>query len=508
MKEEVLICGAGPTGLVLALRLARAGIPIRIIDASAEPGTTSRALVVHARTLEFYRQMGLSDAFLQEGLKFDSLNLWVRGRHVAHVELGAIGKGLTPFPHMIVSPQDRHERFLIEHLARAGVQVERGCELLDFEPRPDHVRVRLKRAGGREETYETPYLAGCDGSHSRVREILGSGFPGGTYSRIFFVVDVEASGPAMNDELHVALDEADLLGIFPLRGGRTGRLIGTVRADQEKDREALRWEDIGQTVVQRMKITIERVNWFSTYRVHHRVATSFRRGRVFLLGDAAHVHSPVGAQGMNTGIGDAVNLSWKLADVIRGRAGPRILDSYEPERIAFARRLVSTTDRAFTFVSSTGPLARLVRVRVVPEVLPAIFRFRATRRFLFRTVSQTAIHYRESPLSAGRVGSLHGGDRLPWVRLGPPAQGEDNFAVLDGLEWQAHVYGKPAPGAAEACRTLRLPLHRFGWEPAMGKAGLTRDALFLVRPDGHVALADAGRDPSPLQRYVESLGRI
>src|SRR5581483_4477180 len=161
-----------------------------------------------------------------------------------------------------------------------------------------------------------------------------------------------------------------------------------------------------------------------TYRVHHRVAEHFREGRVFLLGDAAHIHSPVGGQGMNTGIGDAVNLGWKLAGVLRGRAPAGILDTFEPERIAFARRLVATTDQAFTAVTSNSDLARLARLEIVPHLLPMLFSAERSRRFMFRTVSQIAINYRSSDLSEGRTGKLRGGDRLPWLKLD---ENTDNF---------------------------------------------------------------------------------
>ena len=502
---DVLICGAGPTGLVLALRLARSGVRVRIVDAAAEPGTTSRALVVHARTLEFYRQMGLAEAFLSESLPFTAANLWVRGRQVGHVRLGEIGKGLSRFPYMVVCPQDRHERFLVEHLLRAGVTVERPIELLDFEQGTDGVRVRLKRPEGNEETCEAAYLAGCDGARSKVRKVLDAGFPGGTYSRAFYVADVEATGPVMNNELHVALDDADFLGIFPLSGGRTARLIGTVAVEQEEAREALRWEDVGRTAAARMGIAVERVNWFSTYRVHHRVASRFRKDRVFLLGDAAHVHSPVGGQGMNTGIGDAVNLAWKLADVIQGHAQPALLDSYEPERMAFARRLVATTDRAFVAATGTGRLARLVRMRIVPVLLPVLVRFRAVRRLMFRTVSQTAISYRGLGSSAGKAGSVQGGDRLPWVESGEGAR-TDNFTVLDGRAWQVHVYGEPGTRVTEVCRARGVQLHVFAWHPAMHRAGLTRNALYLVRPDGYVAWVDPASSSDAAERLRVAIG--
>jgi hypothetical protein len=237
--------------------------------------------------------------------------------------------------------------------------------------------------------------------------------------------------------------------------------------------------------------------------VHHRVASKFREGRAFLLGDAAHIHSPVGGQGMNTGIGDAVNLAWKLAAVLSAGAADSLLESYEPERIAFARRLVATTDRVFAFVTDQGPIAWRVRTRLVPLVARVLFRLDAVRRFLFRTVSQIGVNYRDSPLCEGAAGSVTGGDRLPWVETGPH---QDNFAPLEALDWQVHVYGEPRPGVAEACASLGLPVHTFAWMPTMERAGFMRGAVYLVRPDGYVALADASGDREQLRRYFTSRG--
>jgi hypothetical protein len=252
-----------------------------------------------------------------------------------------------------------------------------------------------------------------------------------------------------------------------------------------------------------LPIEVGCVNWFSTYRVHHRVAEQFRRGRAFLLGDAAHIHSPVGGQGMNTGIGDAVNLAWKLAAVLGERAPESILDSYEPERIAFARRLVRTTDRAFSLVTSPTWSARFFRLEVFPRLVTLLFPLRAMRRLLFRTVSQTAVNYRGSPLSEGRAGAVHGGDRLPWV---PLAEDVDNFASLASLGWQVHVYGEPSPDIESLCRERGLPLHAFLWGQAPHASGLERDAVYLVRPDGYVGLAKPRREAAALGAYLDSRG--
>src|SRR5262249_10917074 len=196
------------------------------------------------------------------------------------------------------------------------------------------------------------------------------------------------------------------------------------------EHDKLTFDDVRARVTGHLHFTIGRVNWFSTYHVHHRVASRFKEGRAFLLGDAAHVHSPVGGQGMNTGIGDAVNLAWKLAAVLNGSAGADLLNTYELERIAFARRLVATTDRIFTLVTTQGMIAQLVRTRLVPWIAPLLFQFAGVRRFAFHTASQIGIEYRHSPLSAGAAGAVRGGDRLPWVETKP---GQDNFAPLTSL---------------------------------------------------------------------------
>lgn len=501
-SDPVLIVGAGPTGLVLALWLTRLGVRVRIIDKTSEPGTTSRAVAVQARTLEFYRQVGFADAVVDAGVKVAGVNLWTRGVRAAHVSLERMGEGLSPFSFALTCPQDIHEQLLIDRLDALGVQVERQTSLVRFEQHPAGVRAVLQRPDGSEEICDATYLAGCDGAHSTVREGIAAGFPGGTYSGLFYVADVNATGPAADGDIHVDLEEADFLAVFPLKGVGGLRLIGPITWEPERQDSEPTVDDIARRATENLELTISKVNWFSTYRVHHRVATTFRHGRAFLLGDAAHVHSPVGGQGMNTGIGDAVNLAWKLAAVLKGGAGDRLLATYEAERIGFARQLVATTDRAFAVVTQQGPVARRVRTRLVPVVAPPLFRLAAVRRFLFRTVSQIGVNYRNSPLSVGAAGEVRGGDRLPWVRLEP---GADNFSPLASLTWQVHVYGEPRRGLADVCAERRLALHSFAWRPEMRRAGLSRAALYLVRPDGYVALADPNAEPDRLREYF---GRI
>ena len=503
-KTDVLIVGAGPTGLVLALWLTRLGVRVRIVDKTAEPGTTSRAVAVQARTLELYKQIGLADAIVERGLKATAANLWVAGKNAGRAIFGEMGAGLSPFPYALIFPQDEHERLLIGRLAEAGVNVERRTELLGFEDATGCVLARLKQSDGAPEACEAAYIAGCDGAHSTVREALEIGFPGGVYAHLFYVADVEASGAAMNGEVHVGLDTTDFLAVFPLKGKGRARLIGTVREEAENQHEDLSWDDVSKRVIEWMHIDVERVNWFSTYRVHHRVADHFRKGCAFLLGDAAHIHSPVGGQGMNTGIGDAVNLAWKLAAVLHGRANASLLDSYEPERIAFARRLVATTDQAFTGVTSRGVIARRVRLNIVPLLIPRLFGLTIVRRFMFRTISQTAVNYRGSSLSEGRAGMVHGGDRLPWMKADLNGAYEDNFRPLTSLDWQVHVYGDAAPEVQTVCDGRKLPLRVFPWRKEMRRTGLRRNAVYLLRPDGYVGLVDPEGKATAITSYLDA----
>jgi 2-polyprenyl-6-methoxyphenol hydroxylase-like FAD-dependent oxidoreductase len=502
IRSDVLIIGAGPTGLVLALWLTKLGVNVRVLDKTAEPGTTSRALAVQARTLELYRQLNLADAVVERGHKVPAVNLWVKGEPAARLPFERIGSDLTPYPFLHIFPQDQHERLLIERLEALGVSVERRTELVSFTDGGERVIARVRGPEGQEETCEASYIAGCDGARSIVRETIGTGFRGGTYRQLFYVADVEAAGPALDGELHVDLDEADFLAVFPLAGKGRARLIGTVRDERADHANTLKFEDVSDRAITNLKVNVQKVNWFSTYHVHHRVTEHFRKGRAFLLGDAAHIHSPAGGQGMNTGIGDAINLAWKLATVLAGHAPDKLLDSYEAERIGFARRLVATTDRVFSFATAEGRIADILRTRVAPVLFPKVIAFEAVREYIFRTVSQITLNYRGCPLSAGSAGHVHGGDRLPRV----PIDGKDNFESLAAITWQVHVYGSASAELVTWCASHDVPLHVFDWRSEHDAAGLARDAAYLLRPDTYVALADASGAPATLDRYCADHG--
>ena len=494
---DVLIAGAGPTGLVLALWLTRQGVRVGIVDKAAAPGTTSRAMAVQARTLELYRQLDLADEVIDAGKRNVAVNLWVKGKRRAHLSLQDAGAPLTPYPFVLIYPQDRHEQLLLRRLEQAGVEVQRPVELAGFEDRGDCVVARLRDPDGSERTCEARFLAGCDGARSTVRQGLGAGFPGGTYDHVFYVADVQARGLAADGEVHVSLETGDFVILLPYSDDGRARLIGTISAGHGSGAGAWTFDDVSHRAMHSLGLEVDAVHWFSTYRVHHRVTTHYRSGQVFLAGDAAHVHSPAGGQGMNTGIGDAINLAWKLAAVVRHEAPDSLLDSYEIERIAFARKLVDTTDRLFTFITAEGSFADFVRTRIAPLFASAAYDVGPVRAFLFRIISQITISYHDSPLSVGSLGAIKSGDRLPWVAQ----DGVDNHAQPGPIDWQVQVIGKAGDDLRAWCLLHGMALNELAWSPAMEAAGFTRQAHYLVRPDGHVALCNPGAGPDALAHY-------
>ena len=465
-QPQVLIAGAGPTGLVLALCLARRGVAVRIVDQASGPGLASRAMVVHARTLEFYRQLGFAQQVVDLGIPIHAVHLREDGEEAAELPLGDIGAGLSPYPFVLSFPQDEHERLLVDQLRAAGVEVEWNTALEHFEQDEWGVRATLLQGDQRINT-SAAYLCGCDGVHSSTRHALGVAFDGGTYDNLYYVADVHTD--CANRDLMVHLDANSFALMLPVRTAGMQRLIGIVPQTEHAN---VIFDDLRPRLEALLGIAIDQVNWFSTYRVHHRVAGRFRVDRVFLAGGA-----------------DA-----------------SLLDTYEPERSAFARKLVATTDRAFELIVAQGAGGRLLRNWLVPHVLPALAGFDAARRALFRTVSQVRIHYHDSGLSGGRAGEIIGGDRLPWVPGQGGEAGPDNFAPMQTLDWQLHVYGAVDPQLAALATALRLPLRAWPWTEAAEQAGLLEDAAYLLRPDMHVALALPRQETDVLQELIARWG--
>jgi 2-polyprenyl-6-methoxyphenol hydroxylase-like FAD-dependent oxidoreductase len=510
VDTDVLIVGAGPTGLMLANQLARRGVRVAIIERHSGPSLQTRALGVQARTLEIYSKLGIADRAIELGKRGNGAHLWSEGRQIGAVSLGNAGNGLTPYPYILVLGQDDNERIMGEKLKEFGVEVQWSTELLTLEQHASHVVCTLKQADGSTRKITAAWVAGCDGSRSAVRTLNNIDFPGAPYEHVFFVADVTATGSMIPDEVNVYLWREGFHLFFPMRGQDHWRIVGIVppqlRAQEGLDLAALMPSLTGQAG---STLSISACSWFSTYRIHHRAAARFRDRRCFLLGDAAHVHSPVGAQGMNTGLQDAYNLAWKLSLVVQRRADESLLDSYHAERHPIAQRLLDTTDRGFRLIVSDSPFAGLLRTKVLARIAALVMKRRRVQNTAFRTVSQTGIHYRRSPLSVV-AGALpkhapRAGDRFPWMKLQLEAGGpiQDLFQALDDTRFNLLVFGDAAPKLPDLGGMLRvhaIPI-TAGNEAEQARAHVPRTAFFLLRPDGHVGLCGRAMDVATVERY-------
>ena len=481
--SAVLVVGAGPVGLTMAAELARYGVPVRLIDRSDHPTKTSKALVVWSRTLELMDRMGCTPAFLQAGLK----------AHGASIRTGETVLGHTGFETIeshynfaLMLPQRDTERFLNEHLETLGVVVERQVELTGFVDGGDHVDARLRHPDGREEAVETPWLIGCDGAHSSVRHGLGVAFRGSAQGDDWMLADVRLEGDRMppGDEIATYLHRDGPFVIFPIPGGRA-RVIATVgKTDPSHPRPDPTLAEVQAMVDRRAGGGFRVVDpvWLSNFRINERKVSDYATGRVFLAGDAAHVHSPAGGQGMNTGMQDAFNLAWKLAAVMKEDAASTLLDSYSPERTAVGDMVLRNASRLTDVGTLSHPAAQAARNLAIRFVLG----LHTAQEKMAATMSEIEIAYAGSILSSGR----HAGERLaPALYDGaPPGAGRDPRFVL---------YASDMRRGADLSARFPALLESEPRKPPRA------DEMLIVRPDGYIGHRGGGSDWETAELYLQ-----
>lgn len=552
--SPVLIVGAGPTGLAAAMSLARAHIPVRLIDKALQPNPYSRAIGIQARTLELFEQHRLIEPFLELGHRARIANLFSNGMRLARLDFDPLH---TRYPYLLFLDQSVTERLLTEHLATLGVTVERGVELTMFAQGSAIMQATLRHVDGRTETIRPSYMIAADGAHSTIRHRLGLSFEGNTFEQTFLLADLRAETDWPEDEFHIFASGEGLVALFPMGHGRH-RLIADHPAEPAMAPVPATPAVLGEPPLNpvappslaeckaliarrvRERVDVSDLAWSSHFHLNSRMVDRLRVGRIFLAGDAAHVHSPAGAQGMNTGIQEAFNLGWKLARVLQGGVSDRLLDSYHHERHPIERDVLRQTGFMTHMAEADhGPL-KLLRERVMP-VLAALGPLRDAARM---TISELSIQYRRSPLTLERVldGGPRAGERAPDALVhvvdGPlgraPGVGcifdlhDPAFFSLFLLVPPQPVDDTPLDPAAKHAPPPDPELERMTAEverllpgavriwrvtdtsgegaPALSESyGRTRPSFYLVRPDGYIcARGRTGSDLNGLLRHCEA----
>lgn len=507
MQTDVLIVGAGPTGLALANQLARHGVDFIIID--KREGTTphSKAIGVQARTLEIYDQMGIANDLIAKGWHADKVRLVGGGEVRGELDLQSLGEGMSPFPFLLIVEQGLHEALLYDHLRSLGGDVRWLTEMESFSQTDESVTATFVHDGVISEI-SAKYLVGCDGAHSAVRHGLGLKFEGSTFERLFYVADVEIDWAFSHDALHVNLGDDTLTAFFPMVGENRWRIVGTFPEGHNKEADEIAFDEIEQQVSAdtSLKFDITKIHWSSVYKVHSRAVERFSSGRCFVAGDAAHIHTPAGAQGMNTGIQDGYNLAWKLAEVIKNGAGRSLLETYNEERLPNAKRLLQTTDRLFDFAASEEWLVSFLRKNVFPYVANIALSFDAVKRIVFPLVSEIGINYRTSSLSDTHGSfEVSAGDRMPWFEIG----GRSIYADLHAPSFHLIVFsdgGTEIPPLSDELMQKwkgRIDSHFFPVDEVVINAfGLDRSFFVILRPDNYIGLVSDEFSPELVETYL------
>jgi 2-polyprenyl-6-methoxyphenol hydroxylase-like FAD-dependent oxidoreductase len=499
VPAPILVVGAGPVGLTLAVDLARRGVPVRIIDALPKPTDESRAIVLHARSLDQLAPLGVLEELMATGTKSTGVQFHTEARLLAHVPLDTVD---SLHPYSWTTPQTETERILTERLGELGVAVERHVMLTGLSQAGDRVLVTVEDGSKTTKSIEAPWVVGTDGAHSTVRGAIGERLHGSFKGETFLLADVEADHEYEKSAFHVFFTPGHATGLlFPMEG-RRARVFAQIPDGSDVDRKpSLEW--LREALKARsMNLAIERTHWLTRFEIHHGQVSHYRVGRVFLAGDAAHIHSPAGGQGMNTGLQDALNLGWKLALAWRGRASELLLDSYHQERQPIAAHVIQFS----TTLTSVGTLSSSLLRRLRNSAMKAALSLPGAQRALANEIEQQHVRCPVSSLVSGGTSTLQAGD---FLRDAPGLDVTSALGAPETVTASAHVAlcvadkegslpSLPLPPPVKVIAVREQGLRsRLGFDHASG--------VVLVRPDGYVGLVARSTQPEAVDTYFARL---
>ncbi len=511
-KTKVLIVGAGPTGLMLSCQLHRYGLDHIIIDSKSGPTLKSKALAVQGRTMEIYDQMGLMDKAKEDGHVSDGALIYTRGKKAGELSLGHFGKGLSPFPFLFILEQSKNEALLYAYIKQQGGEVLWNTKYLSADSKPQSNLVSIEDPEGNNIQIEADFLIGCDGSHSPIRKHTNIDFLGGTYEELFLVADLEVNWDIPYDRLCLMMEPNTFAAFFPMDGKGRMRLVSIV-PDKFEEKDELSFSDLVPFISSNLSVPMSfgKVKWFATYKVHYKYVTSFIKDNILLAGDAAHIHSPAGGQGMNTGLQDAYNLAWKLHWVINKKANPALIQSYSDERQPNAKQLIDTTDRGFQFIAGNGFFQRLVRTYLFPFMAQFAFRLNFTRKRAYKTVSQIDINYHKTKYAVGSLGAWKAGFRLPYLKLQRGSKVTSTFNLLKNTSFNILLFNVGNRNDIEqvlqdypSFQDTQIHIIEANEENTrvLSSQKIKTSMFCLVRPDQHIGFISKDFDKIAFEKYL------
>ena len=509
-NPDVVVVGAGPVGLVAAAELARRGVRVRVIDKLAKPSDQSRAIAVHARSLDMFDRMGIVDEMVSTGIKATAMQLYAGHSRLFRIPLGGVD---SAFPFTLTTAQTETERVLGDHLQSLGVIVERGVELVGLAQDGSAAELTVRHDDGSTEQVSTSWVIGADGAHSTVRKMVGTRLAGSFVGERFLLGDVDAEHGLDLDSMHTFFAPDGPVVVLPMLDGRM-RFLAEVHDAPGTPMNMHPTQDELQAILDRRigGIRVVHSHWLTSFEIHHARVPAFRWGRVFLAGDAAHIHSPAGGQGMNTGMQDAFNLAWKLAAVVNGQAGDTLLDSYQAERIPVADGVIAFTDR----LTRAGTLSGVPR-RIRDVVIRMLSHVPAARRFMANMAEEVNINYRNSPIAVGpapKHAKVAAGDHLPHA---VDAAVQKQLSVVCGVQNIGHVLltvasGHVAPAAGEGQVQVLVTADDIpvaGYDTVIAdpngvvaqRFGLKNGGRVVIRPDGYIGAVASLDDTTTVADY-------